>query len=85
MPAISSIKGNTGHCLGASGALDAGLTLLSMQREMITKTLHTEKIHPTMSNEVIVLNNRSKKIHHALSTSFGLGGTVTALSFAKAS
>src|SRR4029079_5764488 len=41
---ISSTKGATGHCLGASGAIEALTSIFAVQRDVIPPTINNE--HP---------------------------------------
>jgi 3-oxoacyl-[acyl-carrier-protein] synthase II len=79
-PVINSTKGITGHSIGASGAMEAAATVLSIQRGMIHKNL--------TSNIMDYLNVNLETIHcdirMAVSASFGFGGHNAALLFGKA-
>lgn len=74
-PPISSIKGVTGHALGAAGALEAVSVVLSMQHRAIPPTLGTESIDPELpALDFVVGSPREWQPGPALSNSFGFGG-----------
>lgn len=74
-PAMNSIKGVTGHSLGAAGALEAVALVLSMQKASIPPTLGTKSIDPELAPVDIVFGEaRSWEPAPAMSNSFGFGG-----------
>lgn len=79
----SSTKGATGHALGAAGALEAVICALALQNDLLPAGLNTEQLDPNIQIDYL-LDNRSQKISHAMSNSFGFGGTNCSLIFGKA-
>jgi 3-oxoacyl-[acyl-carrier-protein] synthase II len=79
---ISSTKSQTGHLLGAAGAVEVIATLLSMQHGVIPATLNYEQVDPDCDLDYTPYNC-NKQIEVALSNSFGFGGQNAALLFAK--
>jgi 3-oxoacyl-[acyl-carrier-protein] synthase-1 len=77
----SSTKGWTGHTLGAAGALEAVVTLLSLESGLMPGNLNTRELDPTCGPQVR-LDNASGRVRHALSNSFGFGGSNCVLLFA---
>ncbi len=74
-PIVTSIKGVTGHSLGAAGALEAVAVLLSMQHGLIPPTDGLERIDPEFPKIDLVQNEpRSWTPGPSLSNSFGFGG-----------
>jgi len=75
-PAVeaSSTKGATGHTLGAAGALEAVICVLSLQHGLLPGSVHTRRVDPSLGFEYL-LANRRRPIARALSNSFGFGGT----------
>jgi 3-oxoacyl-[acyl-carrier-protein] synthase-1 len=77
----SSTKGWTGHTLGAAGALEAVLTLLSLESGLMPGNLNTRTLDPACGPQIRLENERGA-IRHALSNSFGFGGSNCVLLFA---
>ena len=76
----SSTKGWTGHTLGAAGALEAVVSLLAMERQFAPGNLNTRRLDAVCGPQVR-LDGQSTPIAHALSNSFGFGGSNCALLF----
>jgi 3-oxoacyl-[acyl-carrier-protein] synthase-1 len=77
----SSTKGWTGHTLGAAGALEAVITLLSLESGLMPGNLNTRELDPACGPQVR-LANANGRVRHALSNSFGFGGSNCVLLFA---
>jgi 3-oxoacyl-[acyl-carrier-protein] synthase-1 len=77
----SSTKGCTGHTLGAAGALEAVITLLSLESGLMPGNLNTRELDPACGPQVR-LANANGRVRHALSNSFGFGGSNCVLLFA---
>jgi 3-oxoacyl-[acyl-carrier-protein] synthase II len=71
---ISSTKGATGHCLGASGAIEAIITTLAVQRDVVPPTINYEVPDPECDLDYIPNDSREWKTDVALSNNFGFGG-----------
>jgi 3-oxoacyl-[acyl-carrier-protein] synthase II len=72
---ISSTKSMTGHMLGASGAVEALFTVLSVLEGFIPPTINTKELDKDECDLNYTLNNGIKKdVHVALSNSLGFGG-----------
>ncbi|MFZ3231629.1 MAG: beta-ketoacyl-[acyl-carrier-protein] synthase family protein [Pseudobdellovibrio sp.] len=71
--AVSSTKSIHGHTLGACGALEVVLALISLDKNLILPTHNTNSIDPTIELD-IVLKPREKIISHILKNSLGFGG-----------
>lgn len=70
---VSSIKGVTGHGLGAAGALEAASVLLSFVHRELPPTLGTTEVDPELAIDV-VLAPRAWEPGPTISNSFGFGG-----------
>ena len=70
---VSSIKGVTGHGLGAAGALEAASVLLSFVHRELPPTIGTTEVDPTLEIDV-VLEPRAWQPGPTISNSFGFGG-----------
>ena len=74
-PAVSSIKGQLGHCLGAAGAIEAVVCLMAMRDGIIPPTINLET--PDEDCDLDYTSNGAKKakLDCVMSNSFGFGGT----------
>ncbi len=72
--AISSTKSMIGHAMGASGALEAIVCALTITHNIIPPTINYEYPDPECDLDYVPNQARKKKVEHALSNSFGLGG-----------
>jgi len=73
-PAVTSIKGVTGHALGAAGALEAASVLLSMQHRSIPPTAGTVELDDDMDIDVVIGAAHPWIPAPAMSNNFGFGG-----------
>ena len=80
---ISSTKSMTGHLLGGAGGLEAGITVMAMQRGMLPPTMNMVDPDPACTLDYTPNKPVAHKIDVALSNSFGFGGTNGALIFRR--
>ncbi|MFM7257792.1 MAG: beta-ketoacyl-[acyl-carrier-protein] synthase family protein [Acidimicrobiaceae bacterium] len=74
-PPMTSIKGVTGHPLGAAGALEAAAVLLSFEHKLIPPTANTSVVDPQLLNVDIVTGSpRPLQPGPTISNNFGFGG-----------
>jgi 3-oxoacyl-[acyl-carrier-protein] synthase II len=73
-PPVSSIKGLTGHMLGASGAVEAAVTAAALIRGTLPPTHNLDDPDPACELDHIRDKPRQVAIDYALSSSFGFGG-----------
>ena len=78
---ISSTKSMTGHLLGASGALEAAITLLSIINGTVPPTINLENPDPDCDLDYTPNLSKKGKIKSAMSNSFGFGGHNCSLIF----
>ena len=78
---ISSTKSMTGHLLGASGALEAAISVLSIINGVLPPTINLETPDPECDLDYITYVPRRGKVTTAMSNSFGFGGHNTSLIF----
>ena len=76
---VSGTKGYYGHALGASGAIEAAISALAIEREWLPPTVNL-----TVADEACDLNflpgkGAPERVEHVLSNSFGFGGINAAL------
>ena len=81
--AISSTKSMTGHLLGAAGGLEAAITALVVKEGRIPPTINYENPDPECDLDYVPNQAREMNVQHALSNSFGFGGTNATLVFSK--
>jgi 3-oxoacyl-[acyl-carrier-protein] synthase II len=73
--AVSSTKSMIGHLLGAAGAVEAGVTALTIRDQVIHPTINQEVPDPDCDLDYVPNEPRKARIRYALSNSFGFGGT----------
>jgi 3-oxoacyl-[acyl-carrier-protein] synthase II len=71
---ISSTKGATGHCLGASGAIEAVFTTLAVDRNVLPPTINYDEPDPECDLDYIPNESRDSNVRIGVSNSFGFGG-----------
>lgn len=81
--AISSTKSMTGHLLGAAGGLEVGITALALKHQILPPTINHDNPDPECDLDVVPNVARAAPVRHALSNSFGFGGTNGALIFRR--
>ncbi len=81
--AVSSTKSMTGHLLGGAGGLEAGISVLALRDQVLPPTINQESPDPECDLDYIPNHMRQAAVQHALSNSFGFGGTNAALLFKR--
>jgi beta-ketoacyl-acyl-carrier-protein synthase II len=71
---VSSTKSMIGHCMGASGTLEAIACIKSLQEGILHPTINYETPDPECDLDYVPNQARQMRINTALSNSFGLGG-----------
>lgn len=71
---ISSIKSMLGHAMGASGALQAISSAMTIYNSIIPPTINYETPDPELDLDYTVNQSRQREVRAAISNSFGLGG-----------
>jgi 3-oxoacyl-[acyl-carrier-protein] synthase II len=76
---VSSTKSMLGHALGATSAVEAGLTIFALRDGIVPPTINLTEPDPACDLDYVPLHARQAPIRVALSNSFGFGGANTAL------
>jgi 3-oxoacyl-[acyl-carrier-protein] synthase II len=71
---VSGTKAYTGHPLGATGAIEAAICALAIDRKWMPPTLNRENPDPACDLDVIPHHGRDADLNYVLSNSFGFGG-----------
>jgi 3-oxoacyl-[acyl-carrier-protein] synthase II len=71
---VSSNKSMIGHTLSAAGAIEAVITLLTLQNQRLPPTINYRQPDPAIPLDVVPNAARDARIRHAISNSFGFGG-----------
>jgi len=82
-PPVSSIKGQIGHCLGAAGAIEAVVCLMSMRDGVLPPTINLSNPDENCDLDYISDGARKADINITMSNSFGFGGTNGVVIFKK--
>jgi 3-oxoacyl-[acyl-carrier-protein] synthase II len=80
---VSSTKSMTGHLLGGSGSLEAGITVLALRDQIAPPTTNLEEVDEGCELNLILENGRPMPMEYAMTNSFGFGGTNASLIFRK--
>ena len=80
-PAVSSIKGSTGHGLGASGSIEAAVVVEAMRRKELPANIGLTNQDPEIPLNDIVREVRPWEPGPTISNSFGFGGHNTVVVF----
>lgn len=80
---VSSTKSMTGHMMGATGALEAVLSICAIRHNLIPPTMHYETPDPECDLDFVPNQAREADLEVVLSNSFGFGGHNAVLVFKK--
>jgi 3-oxoacyl-[acyl-carrier-protein] synthase II len=72
--AVSGTKGLHGHALGATGAIEAAICALALQRGHLPGTANLVDPDPTCDLDIIPPGGRDQQVEHLLCNAFGFGG-----------
>lgn len=82
-PPVTSTKGQTGHCLGAAGGIEAVVSLMAMNAGIIPPTINYTTPDPECDLDVVPNEAREAELNVVMSNSFGFGGTNGVVIFKK--
>ena len=77
--AVSGTKGYHAHALGATGAIEAAITAMSIRRGWIPPTLNLDQADPECDLPYVRSEGDHRPVRYAISNSFGFGGINAAL------
>ena len=72
---VSSTKSMTGHMLGAAGGVETGICALVLSRGVVPPTINYTTPDPECDLDYVPNTAREVRVQHALTNSFGFGGT----------
>jgi len=72
---VSSTKSMMGHSLGAAGAIEAVISLLSLRHQFLPPNINFDALDDRLDLNVVANESRPAVVRMALSNSFGFGGT----------
>ncbi|HEX3594153.1 MAG TPA: beta-ketoacyl-[acyl-carrier-protein] synthase family protein [Polyangiaceae bacterium] len=81
---VSSSKGQLGHTLGAAGAIEAAITVLSLDRQLVPPTGGLVEPDEECALNHVMSVGRPARLRAALSSAFGFGGAGAVLLFEEA-
>jgi 3-oxoacyl-[acyl-carrier-protein] synthase II len=82
---VSGTKGYYGHALGASGAIEAAICALALDREWLPPTLNLSVPDTACDLDYVPDVGRNAGVEHVITNSFGFGGINAALVMRRAS
>ncbi|EOY7436419.1 beta-ketoacyl-ACP synthase II [Campylobacter jejuni] len=83
IPLISSTKGQTGHCLGAAGAIEAVVSVMALRDGVVPPTINQLVKDDECDLDYIPNISRKVDLKVVMSNSFGFGGTNGCVIFKK--
>jgi len=72
---VSSTKSMTGHMLGAAGGVETAICALTLSRGVVPPTINYTTPDPECDLDYVPNTAREVRVNHALTNSFGFGGT----------
>ena len=83
IPLVSSTKGQTGHCLGGAGAIEAVICLMALQANVVPPTINQLVRDEECDLDYVANEARRVNLSVVMSNSFGFGGTNGSIIFKK--
>jgi 3-oxoacyl-[acyl-carrier-protein] synthase II len=78
---MSSTKSAVGHLLGAAGAVEAIYSIKAIETGVVPPTLNLDNPSEGCDLDLVPFEAKERPVRHALSNSFGFGGTNASLVF----
>jgi beta-ketoacyl ACP synthase len=82
-PAVWAPKSALGHSVGAVGALESILTVMTLRDQVIPPTLNLKNLDPEIDLDVVSGKPRPGNYRYAVNNSFGFGGHNVAITFGR--
>ena len=80
---VNSTKSMIGHLLGAAGGVEALVTVMSLKDQKVHQTINIDNQDPECDLDFNIDSSKKMNIEHALTNSFGFGGTNGSIVFSK--
>lgn len=82
---VSATKSMTGHLLGAAGAVESIIAVLSVQKDIIPATINTRNLDENIPHGLNIITGTSirQRVDYALNNTFGFGGHTASTIFRK--
>ena len=80
---VSSTKGNTGHLLGAAGAVEAIACVKAIEDDFVPPTINYKVPDEECDLDIVPNEGRNVKVEYAMSNSLGFGGHNSSIIFKK--
>ena len=77
--AVSGTKGLHAHALGATGAIEAAICALALEREHLPGTANLRTLDPDCDLDIVPPGGRDARVSHVVTNSFGFGGVNASL------
>ena len=71
---VSSTKGNTGHLLGAAGAVEAAICVKALEKQIVPPTINYKVADEECDLDIVPNEPRNAKLNIVMSNSLGFGG-----------
>jgi 3-oxoacyl-[acyl-carrier-protein] synthase II len=78
---VSSTKSMMGHLLGAAGAVEAAICVKTIETGIVPPTINLDDPDTECDLDFVAHTARERRVQHAMSNSFGFGGTNATLIF----
>ena len=85
VPTITATKSMTGHLLGAAGAVESIISILSIKNNIIPATINTQNPDEELPEgiDLVLHQSRKQKVTYVMNNTFGFGGHAACSIFKK--
>ncbi len=80
---VSSTKAATGHLQGTAGSIEAVVSALAVEKDLIPYTVNLEEPEPDLGVDLVMNSPRRAEVNAVLSNSMGFGGVNSAIIMSK--